>query len=341
MRRVTQENAARGTLVTIVTNLFTMVTTVVMIFILDWRLSVLALAVVPFMLAPLMPVGRRMYGVRKATREKRDEIESITQETLSLSGITLIKAFVRETYERERFYRVGSDLMTLEIRLAMIGRWFIMAISAMIIIGPALVWLAGGWLAIERDLTVGTVVAFVAYLGRLYGPASSLAGVQVQIVSALAVFERIFDYLDMPSEAPEREGAITLREPRGAIAFEHVTFNYQADRTALIDVSFEVPAGKMAAFVGPSGAGKTTITTLVPRFYDPQSGVVRIDGADLRDLKLASLRQNIGIVTQETYLFHDTIANNLRYAQPDAADADLIAAANEACPYRAPGNGVT
>ena len=324
------DTVVTGTLVTIVTNFFTMVTTVVMIFVLDWRLAVLALAVVPFMLAPLMPVGRRMYGVRKQTREKRDQIESITQETLSLSGITLIKAFVRETYERERFYRAGSDLMRLEIRLAMIGRWFIMAISAMVIIGPALVWLAGGWLAIERGLTVGTVVAFVAYLGRLYGPASSLAGVQVQIVSALAVFERIFDYLDMPSEAPEREGAITLVEPRGAIAFEHVTFNYQADRAALIDVSFAVPAGKMAAFVGPSGAGKTTITTLVPRFYDPQAGAVRIDGVDVRDLKLASLRGNIGIVTQETYLFHDTIASNLRYARPDASDADLVAAAKAA-----------
>ena len=324
------DNVVTGTLVTIVTNVFIMVTTVVTIFVLNWKLALISLVVIPLMILPLSPVGRRMYDVRKLTREKRDEIESITQETLSISGITLIKSFVRERFERERFYRVGTDLMKLEIDLAMVGRWFIGAITAMVVVGPAIVWLAGAWLAIRGDLTIGTIVAFVAYLGRLYGPASTLAGVQVQVVSALAVFERIFEYLDMPPEGGEKPNAIVLRDVRGEVAFEDVHFSYSPDRVALDGVTFRVAPGEMAAFVGPSGAGKTTITQLVPRFYDPQSGVIRIDGYDVRDVTLASLREHIGIVTQETYLFHDTIASNLRYARPDATEAEVIAAARAA-----------
>ncbi|WP_317996489.1 ABC transporter ATP-binding protein [Vulcanimicrobium alpinum] len=324
------DNVVTGTLVSIVTNVFTMVTTVVTIFVLDWRLALLSLAIIPLMILPLSPVGRRMYNIRKKTREKRDEIESITQETLSISGITLIKSFVREAFERSRFYRVGTDLMGLEIRLAMVGRWFIAAITAMVVIGPAIVWFAGGWLAIQGELKVGTIVAFVAYLGRLYTPASALAGVQVQIVSAFAVFERIFEYLDMTPEGAERPNASVLQAVRGNVEFDDVHFSYTPERTALDGVSFRIAPGQMAAFVGPSGAGKTTITQLVPRFYDPQQGAVRVDGHDVRDVTLASLRENVGIVTQETYLFHDTIAANLRYARPDATDAEVIAAARAA-----------
>jgi ATP-binding cassette, subfamily B, bacterial len=324
------DNVVTGTLVSIVTNIATMVTTVVTIFILDWRLALVSLAIIPLMIVPLSPVGRRMYDIRKLTRKKRDEIESITQETLSISGITLIKSFVREPFERARFYKTGTDLMDLEIRLAMVGRWFMASINAMIIIGPALVWLAGAWLAINGGVTVGTIVAFVGYLGRLYTPASSLAGVQVQIVSALAVFERIFNYLDMKPEGEEKPNAIELKNVNGDVRFDDVYFNYSEDRTALDGVSFHIEPGQMAAFVGPSGAGKTTITQLVPRFYDPQRGSVRIDAIDVRDVTLASLRENIGIVTQETYLFHDTIAANLRYARQDATDEQMIAAAKAA-----------
>ena len=324
------DNVVTGTLVTIVTNLFTMVTTLAVVFVLDWRLALVSLAIIPLMILPLSPVGRRMYDVRKLTREKRDEIESITQETLSISGITLIKSFVREKFERERFAKAGTELMALEIRLAMVGRWFIAAIGAMVILGPAIVWLTGGWLAITGSVTVGTIVAFVAYLGRLYGPASALAGVQVQVVSALAVFERIFEYLDMEPEAPEKPGATVLSDVRGAIAFDDVHFSYVPERVALDGVSFRIDPGQMAAFVGPSGAGKTTITQLVPRFYDPQGGAIRVDGFDVRDVSLASLRANVGIVTQETYLFHDTIGANLRYAKPDATEAELSAAARAA-----------
>ncbi len=325
------DNIVTGTLVTIITNIAIMATTIVTIFLLDWRLALLALVVVPLMILPLGPIGRRMYEIRKGTRERRDEIESLTQETLSISGIVLMKSFVREAFEQARFYESASRLMGLEIRLAMVGRWFMGAINAMVVIGPALVWVGGAWLAIHGGLTLGTIVAFVAYFGRLYSPASALAGVQVQIVSALAVFERIFDYLDMPIEnAQESAQAIELPRLRGEIEFRNVSFSYDGERPTLRDVSFHVAPGQVAALVGPSGAGKTTITNLIPRFYLPQSGAVLIDGIDARDATLASLRRDIGIVTQENYLFHDTIAANLRYGKLDATDAELATAAHAA-----------
>jgi ATP-binding cassette subfamily B protein len=321
------DNVVTGTLVAIVTNVVTIVTTLVAMFVLDWKLSLIAIAVVPLMIFPLSPVGRRMYVVRKKTREKRDQIESLTQETLSISGITLIKSFVREAYERTRFYAASTDLMKLEIRLAMVGRWFIAFITAMVIVGPALVWLGGGYLTIRYGLTIGTIVAFVALLGRLYTPASTLAGIQVQIVSALAVFERIFEYLDM---APEPSGTLLLPRVEGAIDFENVEFAYTPERPVLRGIDFRIEPGQVAAFVGPSGAGKTTITQLVPRFYDPQSGRILIDGVDVREVEIDSLRSHIGIVTQETYLFHDTIGANLRYGRVDATPAEIEAAARAA-----------
>jgi ATP-binding cassette, subfamily B, bacterial len=325
------DNVVTGTLTSIITNVVLIGTTVVAMFVWNWRLALISVAIVPLMVLPLGPVGRRMYLIRKKTRESRDEIESITQETLSISGITLVKSFARESLERARFYQAGSRLMQLEIDLAMIGRWFLASVTAMVVVGPALVWLGGGWLAILGSLQVGVIVAFVSFIqGRLYGPAAALAGIQVQIVSALAVFERIFEYLDMTPEEYDPPGAIALPEVAGAIAFEDVVFSYDGTRNVLDGISFHVRPGEVAAFVGPSGAGKTTITSLVPRFYDPQQGQVLVDGHDLRGVTLESLRRNIGIVTQETYLFHDTVAANLRYGKPDATDAELEAAARAA-----------
>ncbi len=326
------DNVVTGTLTSIVTNVVLILSTLAAMFVWNWRLALISIAIVPLMVIPLGPVGRRMYDVRKKTRVKRDQIESITQETLSISGITLIKSFAREAYERARFYEVGTRLMQLEIDLAMVGRWFLASVTAMVIVGPALVWFGGGWYAIAGSLQVGVIVAFVSFIqGRLYGPAAALAGIQVQIVSALAVFERIFDYLDMKPEEYEPKGAVSLAAVRGEITFEDVTFSYDApSRTVLENVSFHVNAGDAVAFVGPSGAGKTTITQLVPRFYDPQSGRVLVDGHDVRTIDLESLRRNVGIVTQETYLFHDTVANNLRYGKPGATDTEIAVAARAA-----------
>ncbi len=327
------DNVVTGTMVTIVTNVLMIVTTLVAIFLLDWRLALLSLVVVPLMVIPLGPVGRTMYAVRKKTREQRDKIESLIQETLSLSGITLVKSFARERQEADRFHLAGTELMDMEIRLALVGRWFIGVVGALVIVGPALIWLGGGWMAIRSGLQIGTIVAFVAYLARLYGPAAALIAVQVQIVSALAVFERIFTYLDMTPEAPQRPDALSLSPVRGEIAFENVRFRYGEDRWALDGVSFRAQPGQLVAFVGPSGAGKTTIMQLVPRFYDPQEGRVTLDGHDLRDLTLESLRGSIGSVAQETYLFHTTISENLHYGNPGATEAELVAACKAANIY--------
>ena len=318
-----------GTLVSMVTNFITIATTLVTILWLDWRLALVSIVVIPFMIFPMWPVGRKMYEIRRTTRQKRDEIHAIEQETLSVSGIMLLKSFVRETYERDRFHSLSSDLMKTEINLAMVGRWFMAAIAAMVTIGPSIIWLAGGWLCIKEGITVGTVVSFVALLTRLYTPAAALAGVQTQIVSALAVFERIFDYLDMHEESTKTNG-LALEKVNGDIKFENVSFSYTDRADALKNVTISIEAGQVAALVGPSGAGKTTMTMLVPRFYEPQDGTITLDGRDITSIGLSELRKHIGIVTQETYLFHDTIKNNLRYAKPDATDEQIEAATRAA-----------
>ncbi len=318
-----------GTLVSMVTNFITIATTLVTILWLDWRLALVSILVIPFMVFPMWPVGRKMYEIRRTTRQKRDEIHAIEQETLSVSGIMLLKSFVRETYERDRFHNLSTDLMRTEISLAMVGRWFMAAIAAMVTIGPSIIWLAGGWLCIKEGITVGTVVSFVALLTRLYTPAAALAGVQTQIVSALAVFERIFDYLDMHEESTKTSG-LALEKVNGDIRFENVSFSYTDRADALKNVTISIEAGQVAALVGPSGAGKTTMTMLVPRFYEPQDGTITLDGRDITSIGLSELRKHIGIVTQETYLFHDTIKNNLRYAKPDATDEQIEAATRAA-----------
>ncbi len=332
MNRVTSdvdnvESVVTVTLSSVLTNSMIILSAIAAMLAISWKLSIVALIVLPLMVAPLFPVGKRMYTVKKATREKRDEMQGITQEALSISGITLVKSFVRAAFESERYARLASELMKAEISLAMVGRWFMGLINAMVTIGPAIVWLAGGYLFLRGEISIGTIVAFVALLARLYGPASQLIGVQVQIVSALAVFERIFEYLDFVREP---SGSRRLAGVNGEIAFEDVNFSYVPERPALRDVNLTIEPGQVAALVGPSGAGKTTLTHLVSRFYDPQSGRVTIDGVDVKEFDVESLRSHIGIVTQETYLFHDTIEANLRYANENATHEQIEAAARAA-----------
>jgi len=317
------------TMVAILTNVLIIITTLFAIFALDARLAALSLVLIPIMVLPLWPVGRRMYDARKRTRAKRDEMHAATQETLSVSGIVLVKSFVKEDLERNRFFKLADQLMKLEVNVAMVGRWFLMAITFMITAGPAAIWLLGGWLAINHGVTVGVLVSFVALLGRLYTPVSSLAGVQVQLVSALAVFERIFDYLDM-SEEQDAADATELKKTDGFVKFDDVSFIYPGTNRGVRNLTFELNPGQMVAIVGPSGAGKSTVAQLLPRLFDPDSGSISIDQIDLKNLTRSSVRSHIGIVMQETYLFHDTILANLKYARVDATEDDIIKACQAA-----------
>ena len=324
------ESVVSNTPNNIVNNVITVVATTVLMLSLNWQLAAVALAILPFFVLPARRVGRIRQELRRETAERQGGLSSFMQETLSISGFVLVKAFARERYESERFRERTSELRALEIRQRMVGRWFFMLVSLFEAIGPALIYLYGGWLVIDGQVSIGTVVAFVAFLRQLYGPVSELANVHVDVMGSLALFERLFEYLDLEPEIQERPNALLPPPTRGAIHFDNVSFGYVADRLALDGVSFEACPGQLVALVGPSGAGKTTVTYLVPRFYDPTAGRIEIDDHDLRDLSLEWLRSQIGIVTQETFLFHTTVRENLLYGRPDATPSEVEAACRAA-----------
>jgi ATP-binding cassette subfamily B protein len=254
------------------------------------------------------------------------------QEILGISGIMLVKAFGNEPAERARFADMNAELRVLEIRQNLIGQWFRMLMSTLQNTGPALMVLAGGWLVVTGRASVGTVFVFASMLGsRLAGSVTSLAGMHVNLAGSLALFGRLFSYLDRPPEIADRPDARELGTVVGAVAFDHVTFTYPGTAApAVRDLTVHIAPGQLVALVGPSGAGKTTLAALLARFHDPQHGTISIDGHDLRQIRLASLTAQIGIVFQDTFLFHASIADNLRYARPDATDADIVAAAKAA-----------
>jgi ATP-binding cassette subfamily B protein len=316
--------------VVMLTNLVMVASTLVLMFVWNWRLTLLSLAIIPVFLWPTRNVGRINYAIQQQVQKKLADLTAHMQETLNVSGVVLVKSFVRQRHEAAKFRRSSEELTEMQIRASMLGRWFFMVLGLFGVIGPALIFWYGGLEVFRGALTVGQVVAFVALLGRLYMPLSSLLGLKVELQSSMALFERIFEYLDLPVEIEDKPNAPALPPVRGHIAFEQVGFEYLPGRPVLHAVSFEVQPGQLAALVGPSGAGKTTLTYLVPRFYDPTSGSVRIDGHDIRDVQLASLGRQIGIVTQETYLFHASLRDNLRYGNEGAPEEDVIAAARAA-----------
>lgn len=238
--------------------------------------------------------------------------------------------FGTEEVETERVRAKGQQLMDVNVRQALVGRWFIMVLGVIESVGPALVFAFGGLLVMRGELGLGTVVAFVALIGKLYGPASSLAGVHVDLVTSYAYFERVFAVLDLEPEIRDLPGAELLRHCRGAVAFRGVSFAYPGSAATLTDVSFEVQPGQTLALVGPSGAGKSTMAALLPRLHEVTAGQVLVDGRDVRSLTLASLRSQIAVVQQETSLFHGTIEENLRYGRPDASVEQIRAAARAA-----------
>jgi ATP-binding cassette subfamily B protein len=324
------QDAVTSALINIVNNLFMLVSTLVLIFEMNWQLSVLAVGILPLFVLPTRRVGRIRHDISRETQRRYAELTAFMEETLSISGYLLMKTFTRDASQLAKFRAKNKEIFDLSMRRAVVGRWFFMLMQTIGSIGPALIYLVGGLLVIRGSLTIGTIVAFVALLGRLYGPAAQLASVHVDFMSALALFNRIFEYMDLEPEIKDPPRPLALQRVEGRITFDNVGFAYRADIPALRGISFDVEPGQLAALVGPSGAGKTTITYLVPRFYDPTAGRVLIDGHDLRELDLESVRRNLGVVTQETFLFHTTIRENLLYARENATDEEIVAACKAA-----------
>lgn len=317
-------------------NVTAVISTLVAMFVLDWRLTLLGIGVLPLFAFVGARVGMRARDVQQKAQEKMAEMNAITQETLSVNGALLTKTTGRADLTEKRFQQENSSLADWQIRRQMIGRYFFTMIGLTFSITPALVyWLAGYLLGHgDRSLTVGGIVAFTSMQARFFFPLTSLMNVQIEVMSSFALFDRIYEYLDLPVDIVEKPNAERL-DPHalnGEVRFEEVTFRYdpEAPDPTLDRISFAAAPGQLVALVGPSGAGKTSLAYLIPRLYDADSGSVRIDGHDIRDVSLTSLGECVGMVTQETYLVHDTIRENLRYGKPDATDAELEAAARAA-----------
>ena len=341
-------NVVTTTVTDVVSNVVILVSTVVAMAVLSWELTLVAVGVVPFFAFISKKVGEKRRAVSRLVQESTAEMTAITQETLSVSGIMLTKLFGRQDQEVERFHQENQRLSDLEIRRQMTGQtvWSIM--QAFFSLSPVMVYVIAGYLLLglgEGGISPGTIVAFTTLQARLYFPIGTLLRVSVDLQASLALFERIFGYLDTEPDIVDAPDAVDV-DPgtiAGSIEFDRVRVNYgtarpreDADRVpdstryALDGVSLQVQPGQLAAFVGPSGAGKTTISYLIPRLYDASDGSVKIDGWDVRRLKQRTLANIIGYVSQESYLFHASVRDNLLYGRPDATDDEVYAAARAA-----------
>ena len=324
------ENVVTSTATSVLANVTTVLATVIAMLLLDWRLAAFALALLPLFVWLTKRVGEQRKKVTAERQASLADVSSIVQESLSVSGILLGKTMGRTDDLAERFARESGRLADLEVRSRMTGRWMMAAIQTTFAVMPALVYWFAGW-TISRGsdaITIGTLVAFTTLQTRLFFPIGSLLGIQIEVQSSLALFDRIFEYLDERVEIVE--GTRTVESPRGDVALDHVWFRYDDAAWTLEDVSFAVPAGTTTALVGETGSGKTTCAYLVARLYDATEGDVSIDGVDVRELTFESLASAVGVVSQETYLFHATVRENLRFARPDATDEEIEEAARAA-----------
>ncbi len=368
------QSVVTDTASSVFSNLIVTLTTLIAMFWLSWQLTLMSLAVLPFFLWLTWRVGKVRREISTQTQQRLADVTAITEETLSVSGILLSKTFGQQEASVARYRKANASLARLAIRQSMVGRWFFMIVGTVFSILPAFVYWLAGWLAIQGDPaapTVGDIVAFTTLQSRLFFPLGQLLNVQVEIHGALALFDRIFEYLDLEPGIVDAPDAVDLDPAtvRGSIRFRHVSFRYpqEAPRPASVlqpepgeaspepevasaepeedvappepgprrpfaleDIDFAVEPGQLVALVGHSGSGKTTTTYLVPRLYDADQGSVEIDGVDVRRIRLASLGAVVGFVTQETYLFHSTVRENLAYARPGATDDELQAAARMA-----------
>ena len=315
-----------GTLSSIVSNLATVVTTLVALFSMSVPLAVVGILIIPLLILPTKSVGKTRYKLATLTQEKNDELNQIINETLSVSGSMLVKLFTREQKEYDNFVAVNEDVTRLSLKEQQSGRWFGVVLRMFTQVGPLLIYFAGGVFIINKidpNLTVGTITAMVALINRLYMPVQSLLNVGVDFTRSLALFTRIFDYFDKDIKIVSPKDGKTPDVTNQPIEFKHVKFSYVEDKPLLEDITFTVPGGSMYAIVGPSGSGKSTVVNFIPRLYDVLEGSVSVAGVDVRNFDLTYLRQQIGVVTQDTYLFNGTIRENLLYANENATDEDI------------------
>ena len=357
------QNAISNTIVGIITNLIQGVVILSVMISLEWRLTLISVVILPLFVLAARLMGSRLRDIARKQMEANAHINALMGETLNIGGALLVKLFGRTAFEVDRFSQRAESVRSLGVQRAFMGSIFITIVGLLTAVGTAIVYGLGGYYVIRGQFTIGTIVALGAYLGTLYSALQGLANAPVEFATSMVSFERVFEVIDLPVDIPEKEDAIELKDIQGAISFEDVTFMYetgdefllsdvhrygsvdsvttvlsgpqeapetvevavhsQARGSALENVTFRVEPGQLVALVGPSGAGKTTLTYLIPRLYDPTSGVIRIDGHNLKDVSLTSLSKQIGMVTQETYLFHDTIRTNLHYANLDATQSEM------------------
>lgn len=345
------QRALTGTLGGIVDNLIGVTVTVTVMAALDWRVTLLAISLLPLFVVPARIVGRRLQDLARRSMALNADMNSTMTERFNVSGALLVKLFGRIDDETATFHGRADQVARIGVRTALHGRALFAALGLVGSIATALVYLVGGRVVItDPTVQVGTIVALGLYVTQLYGPLAQLSNARVDLMTALVSFERVFEVLDLRSSISERADAAVLSAPRGHVRLEHVRFRYptgegvglaslegpvtaHADEPGadvLVDVDLDIAPGRTVALVGPSGAGKSTLASLLPRLYDVTEGRVTIDGHDVRDLTLESLRAAIGVVSQDPHLFHDSVAANLRYARPDATDEQLVAAARAA-----------
>ncbi|MBX3284726.1 MAG: ABC transporter ATP-binding protein [Actinobacteria bacterium] len=345
------QRAVTGTLGTVVSNIVTLVTTLIAMAVLEWRLTGLSLLLLPLFLLPAKRVGRRLAGITREGFDLNASMNATMTERFGVSGALLVKLFGRHDDERDFFADRASRVRDIGVRSAMYSRTFMVALSMVGAVGTAIIYLVGGRLVISGSISTGTLVALGVFVTQIYAPLTSLTNARVDLMTAFVSFDRVFEVLDAPNPITDRPDARQLANARGGIEFDDVTFAYPSGAEASVTslesaaqlaapdrstgpvlhhITATIEPGELVAVVGPSGAGKTTLTQLVPRLYDVTDGAVRVDGIDVRDLTQASLRAAIGVVSQDPHLFHETVADNLRYAKPDATMAEMEAATRAA-----------
>jgi ATP-binding cassette, subfamily B, bacterial len=352
------QRALTGTIGSVVSNVITLVTTLVAMALLEWRLTLLSLVVLPLFILPARRVGRRLQAVTRQQMDLNASMNTTMTERFNVAGALLVKLFGRGRDEERSFAARADGVRAAGIKAALLGRTFFIALGLVGAIGTAAIYWVGGLQVISGALSIGTLVAMAAYVGRLYGPLTALSNAPVDLLSAFVSFDRVFEVLDAPVPLTDRPGAVDIVDVRGEVEIDDVWFAYPTDtivptleldpavatpasdgrgngprtpaRNVLRGVSARVEPGELVALVGPSGSGKTTLSSLIPRIYDVTDGAIRIDGRDVRDLTLESLQGAIGVVTQDPHMFHDSVGNNLRYAQPDATQDQVEAACRAA-----------